>query len=78
MKNKALLVIDVQNGMFLEGEEVFNGNRLLQGIQELIKQVRSANMPVLYIQHNESAGFPWNTGLMAGRFIQILVRKREI
>lgn len=62
MKNKALLVIDVQNGMFLEGEEVFNGNRLLQGIKELIKQVRSANMPVLYIQHNESAGYPLENG----------------
>jgi nicotinamidase-related amidase len=62
MKNKALLVIDVQNGMFLEGEEVFNGNRLLQGIKDLIKQVRSAKMPVLFIQHNEAAGYPLENG----------------
>lgn len=62
MKNKALLVIDVQNGMFQEGEEVFNGNRLLQGIKELIKQARSADIPVLYIQHNESAGYPLENG----------------
>ncbi|MBS8263733.1 cysteine hydrolase [Mesobacillus boroniphilus] len=62
MENKALVIIDVQNGMFLEGEEVFNGKGLLQGIKALIKQARLANMPVVYIQHNESGGYPLENG----------------
>lgn len=62
MGNKALVIIDVQNGMFLEEEEVFNSNGLLQGIKRLIKQARSARMPVVYIQHNEKAGYPLEKG----------------
>ncbi|MBT2682753.1 cysteine hydrolase family protein [Bacillus sp. ISL-37] len=58
MENQALVIIDVQNGMFLEGEEVFNGNGLLHGTKALIKQARSAQIPVIYIQHNEKAGYP--------------------
>ncbi|GAM14710.1 cysteine hydrolase family protein [Mesobacillus selenatarsenatis] len=62
MENSALVIIDVQNGMFLEGEEVFNGKELLQGIKGLIKQARLANIPIVYIQHNESAGYPLENG----------------
>ena len=62
MENSALLIIDVQNGMFLEGESVFNGKGLLQGIKALIKQARSAKIPLLYIQHNETAGYPLENG----------------
>ncbi|RSD28750.1 cysteine hydrolase family protein [Mesobacillus subterraneus] len=62
MNKKALLVIDVQNAMFVEGEEVFNGASLLQGIKNLIKQARSAKIPVIYIQHNETAGYPLENG----------------
>ena len=62
MLNKALVIIDVQNGMFLEGEEVFNGDKLLKGIKSLITQARSAKIPVVYIQHNETAGYPLERG----------------
>jgi nicotinamidase-related amidase len=62
MENSALVIIDVQNGMFLEGEEVFIGKELLRGIKTLIIQARSANIPVLYIQHNESVGSPLENG----------------
>ncbi|MBT2636852.1 cysteine hydrolase family protein [Bacillus sp. ISL-39] len=62
MENKALVIIDVQNTMFLEGEEVFNGNELLQGIKALIKQARLAKIPVVYIQHNETTGYPLENG----------------
>ncbi|MGV2941361.1 cysteine hydrolase family protein [Mesobacillus sp. LC4] len=62
MVNSALVVIDVQNGMFMEGEAVFNGDELLKGIKALITQARSAKIPVVYIQHNESAGYPLESG----------------
>ncbi|MBT2642243.1 cysteine hydrolase [Bacillus sp. ISL-41] len=62
MENKALAIIDVQNAMFLEGEEVFNGNELLQGIRALIKQARLAKIAVVYVQHNETTGYPLENG----------------
>lgn len=52
----ALLVIDVQNGMFPEGNEVFNGDQLLRNISGLITEARLANTPIFYIQHNEDGG----------------------
>lgn len=62
MVNSALVVIDVQNGMFMEGEAVFNGDELLKGIKALITQARSAKISVVYIQHNETAGYPLENG----------------
>ncbi|WKA56630.1 cysteine hydrolase family protein [Planococcus shixiaomingii] len=59
---KALLVIDVQNGMFQEGNVVHNGERLLQNLKRLIEQARSAEMPIFYIQHNAPAGKPLEFG----------------
>jgi nicotinamidase-related amidase len=56
MQMNALLVIDVQNGMFPEGNEVFNGDQLLRNISGLITQARLANTPIFYIQHNETDG----------------------
>ena len=53
---KALLIIDVQNGMFLEGDVVYKGERLLQHVKYLIKQARSTDAPIFYIQHNEPNG----------------------
>ena len=59
---KALLVIDVQNGMFQEGEAVYRGDELLARLKEIINQARVNQMPVLYIQHNEPDGRPLATG----------------
>jgi len=51
---EALLVIDLQNGMFEEG--VSNGEKLLQNINDLITKARAANTPIFYVQHNEAIG----------------------
>ncbi|WP_277585537.1 cysteine hydrolase family protein [Psychrobacillus antarcticus] len=56
MTKEALLVIDVQNGMFLEGEEVFKGDRVLQNLNDLLTRARSMEIPVFYVQHNEPMG----------------------
>ncbi|ADU29210.1 cysteine hydrolase family protein [Evansella cellulosilytica] len=53
---KGLLIIDVQNGMFQEGNVVDKGERLLKNISKLIVKARSAGAPILYVQHNEPTG----------------------
>jgi nicotinamidase-related amidase len=50
----ALVIIDVQMGMFDEDEPVHNGEQLLQTLSGLIDKARQANVPVVYIQHNNS------------------------
>ncbi|WP_342433373.1 cysteine hydrolase family protein [Neobacillus sp. FSL H8-0543] len=59
---KALLVIDVQNGMFQEGNVVYKGERMLKNLKDLIKQARSTETPIFYIQHNAPAGKPLEYG----------------
>lgn len=55
---KALLVIDVQNGMFQEGNVVYRGDRLLHNLKYLISQARFTKTPIFYIQHNGPVGKP--------------------
>ena len=50
----ALVIIDVQMGMFDEDEPVHNGEHLLKTLSVLIDKARQANVPVVYIQHNNS------------------------
>ncbi len=50
----ALLVIDVQMGMFDEEDPVFQGDVLLEILQGLISHARKADVPVIYVQHNDS------------------------
>ncbi|PFG05307.1 nicotinamidase-related amidase [Bacillus sp. es.034] len=61
MKN-ALLVIDVQNGMFQEGNVVYKGERLLQTVKDLIEKARSNEASIFFIQHNAPAGKPLEYG----------------
>lgn len=56
MQKTALLIIDVQNGMFLENYSVYKGEEQLRNLQSLIKKARLADVPVVYVQHNESEG----------------------
>lgn len=56
MTKEALVVIDVQNGMFQEGEEVFNSDKLLQNLSDLLTRARSIGTTIFYIQHNEPIG----------------------
>lgn len=62
MTKEALLVIDVQNGMFLEGEEVFKGDRILQNLNDLLTRARSMELPIFYVQHNEPIGKQFEHG----------------
>ena len=48
----ALVIIDVQMGMFDEDEPVYNGEILLQTLSGLIDRARQMDVQVVYIQHN--------------------------
>lgn len=54
----ALLIIDVQAGMFDPNDPVYNGDELLTRLAGLIGKARAANIPVIYVQHNEAEGEP--------------------
>ncbi|KUO96361.1 isochorismatase family protein [Ferroacidibacillus organovorans] len=56
MSGSALIIIDVQVGMFEEAEAVYQGDMLLRRIAALITKARSSMVPVIYVQHNEDPG----------------------
>lgn len=56
MKKEALLIIDVQVGMFIDDYPVHNGMQLLENIKLLISKARATSTPIFYIQHNEPVG----------------------
>ncbi|MGG3280637.1 cysteine hydrolase family protein [Paenibacillus solani] len=53
MGKSALLVIDVQNEMFDEGNPVYEAERLLYNLKQLIAKARNSRTPIFYIQHND-------------------------
>ncbi|MGN4422465.1 cysteine hydrolase family protein [Bacillus cereus group sp. MYBK30-1] len=59
---KALIVIDVQAGMYTAGMPVHNGEKLLETLQELIQECRSNSIPVIYVQHNGPKDHPLEKG----------------
>ncbi|MGA2490180.1 MAG: cysteine hydrolase family protein [Anaerolineales bacterium] len=52
MDKTALLIIDVQLGMFDESDCVYKGNELLDTIKTLISEARASSVPIIYIQHD--------------------------
>ncbi|MDM5155298.1 cysteine hydrolase family protein [Bacillus sp. DX1.1] len=59
---KALIVIDVQEGMYTVGVPVHHGKELLEKLSDVIDQCRSHNIPVIYVQHNGPKGHPLEKG----------------
>ncbi|MED1116099.1 cysteine hydrolase family protein [Bacillus paramycoides] len=59
---KALIVIDVQAGMYTAGMPVHNGEKLLETLQGLIQECRSKSIPVIYVQHNGPKDHPLEKG----------------
>jgi len=51
--NTALLIIDVQIGMFAEDLHLYHGAELIATLQPLIKRARTAGVPVIYVQHED-------------------------
>lgn len=59
---KALIVIDVQAGMYTAKMPVHNGEKFLQTLQELIGKCRSNDITVIYVQHNGPKDHPLEKG----------------
>ncbi len=49
--NAALLVIDVQRGLFQKATPVYDAEQLLDNLNTLIAGARGAGVPVLFVQH---------------------------
>ncbi|WP_214483951.1 cysteine hydrolase family protein [Bacillus sp. SM2101] len=62
MNNSALLIIDVQNGMFSQKDPVYKASYLLNTLKQLILRARSKSVPIIYIQHNGREGHPLELG----------------
>jgi nicotinamidase-related amidase len=59
----ALVVIDVQVGMFSASDPVYQGEELLARIGRLLGKARHAQIPIVYIQHrSERKGHPVEYG----------------
>ena len=56
MKKTALVVIDVQNAMFMEEDPVYQGEILLRNIKDLLAKARTSGTPIFFVQHNEGSG----------------------
>ncbi len=62
MTKQALLIIDVQNGMFNPEAPVYNHEALLRNLRTLIDGAHSHNTPVIYVQHGGSDDSPLAVG----------------
>ena len=63
-KQTALLIVDVQVGMFESAiiPPVHGGNELLIRIASLISKARAAELPIFFMQHNGGKGHPLEAG----------------
>ena len=53
----ALLIIDVQNGLFtIQDFPIFQEELLIKNIQTLLEKARKSKVPIFYIQHNDPKG----------------------
>lgn len=48
----ALLVIDVQKGLFRKSTPIYHAEQLLNNINEVIGKARQVRVPVIFIQHS--------------------------
>ncbi len=55
MNKSALLVIDVQNGMFNGDEQPYEGEKVLARIGDLVMRARATAIPVIFVQHDGGA-----------------------
>lgn len=57
-EHKALLVIDVQEGLFHKSTPIWRGDQLLDAINALIERARASGQLVVYIQHASDKVLP--------------------
>ena len=86
MTRSALLIIDIQEGMFsIPGFDVHEPRAFLARVAGLIERARVAGIPVIYVQHLGAEGSPLEAGTdgvaihatIAPRAGELVVRKEE-
>ncbi len=58
---QALLVIDVQQGLFLKSSPIYRAEALLSTLDALIERAHAAGVPVIYIQHASEKVLPFGS-----------------
>ncbi|WP_277590912.1 cysteine hydrolase family protein [Pseudomonas chlororaphis] len=58
----ALLIVDIQVGLFHGPEQPFEGQRVLDNINQLIHRARQADAPVIAVRHTGPQGSPIAAG----------------
>lgn len=58
MSGTALIVIDVQRGMFASSEQPYDGDGVLSRINDLVSRARLASVPLIFVQHDGGPGHP--------------------
>ena len=51
IENTALLVIDVQQGLFERATKVYQAEQFLENLNRLMDEAREADTPVIFVQH---------------------------
>jgi len=57
----ALLVIDVQQGLFRKSTKLYKADELLATINGIVESAHAAGAPVFYIQHSSEKVLPWGS-----------------
>lgn len=57
----ALLIVDVQNGVLGKENETYKSEKLLSNLEHIIGKARKADVPIIYVQHNEAGQLESNT-----------------
>lgn len=66
---RALLVLDMQVGLFEGGERPWRGEQVLTTINQLIGAVRNADVPVFFARHTGPEGSPIAAGNAAWQLL---------
>ncbi|HSC61563.1 MAG TPA: cysteine hydrolase family protein, partial [Rhizomicrobium sp.] len=60
--SKALVIIDVQKGMFDPNYPPYDGEAVVDRIAGLIAQARQAGVPIFFVQHHGEGEHPFQPG----------------
>ncbi len=71
-EQKALLIIDMQQGMFHGPAKPHHGERILANINTLIQQAHAAATPVFVVRHNGPKGSPIEPGSPMTQLLETL------
>jgi len=62
LRNKALVIIDMQNGLYFAEPPAYDKEHVLSNINLLIRQFRANGDPVIFVQHIGPQGSPIEQG----------------